>query len=92
MSMAFVRAGTVVLLMTLWGCEPAWRSEYKDGAKLYEKETHRYFGKVVGYVKSHDFHNGTAPQAAILIEPEGGGNDSRMWGACSTCMATFDVK
>ena len=92
MSMAFVRLGVVVGLLALWGCEPAWRAEFKNGAKLYDKGNHHYFGKVVGYTEVHDFHNGTAPQPAILIEPEGSGDAGRVWGACSTCAATFDVK
>ena len=45
------------MLLVVVGCEPSWRSQFKDGAKLYDKNDHRYFGKVVGYEASHDFAN-----------------------------------
>lgn len=79
-------------LLVVAGCEPSWRSQFKEGAKLYDKNGHRYFGTVVGYDATHDFHNGTAAQPAILIEPAEGGEAARIWGACSTCAATFDVQ
>ena len=65
--------------------------QFRDGAKLYDRETHRYFGKVVGYAANHDFHNGTPPQPAILIETSEG-NGEQSWGACSTCAAVFEVE
>ncbi len=91
MSLAFVRLGIGMLLVVLCGCEPSWKSHFRQGAKLYEKSGHRYFGKVVGYEAAHDFHNGTSPQPAILIEPAEGGEAAQTWGACSTCDATFDI-
>ena len=74
------------------GCQPAGRAQFKEGTKLYDKQTHQYFGQVVGYERDHDFHNGTFLQPAILIEPAEGGAAARVWGACSTCTATFDTK
>ncbi len=92
MFIAFVRLTMMLLLMVLVGCEPSYKSRFKQGAKLYEKNGHNYFGKVVGYEEAHDFHNGTPPQAAVLIEPAEGGEAARTWGSCSTCLATFDVE
>ena len=92
MHFTFIRVGTCLLLTLLGGCQPAARSQFKDGAKLYDKQTHEYFGKVVGYEDVHDFHNGTTAQPAILIESSDGGATARTWGACNTCAATFDVK
>ena len=43
-------------------------SRFPNGTKLYDRTDHKYFGKVVGYEERHDFHNGTAPAPAILIE------------------------
>lgn len=76
----------------LYGCGPAWSSQFREGTKLYEKNNHRYFGKVVAYEDKHDFHNGTSAQAAILIEPAEGGEAARVWGACGTCATTFTVE
>lgn len=92
MLLAFIRVGTCLLLMVLCGCDPAWKTQFREGSKLYDKNGHNYFGKVVGYDAQHDFNNGTQPQAAILIEPAEGGADARVWGACATCAATFDVE
>lgn len=92
MFLAFVRLVMVVLVVALCGCEPSWTSQFKPGTKLYEKNGHRYFGKVVAYEPTHDFHNGTPPQAAVQIELSEGGAAARTWGACSTCAATFDVE
>ena len=92
MCLAFVRMVMCALLLAVAGCGPTRPSQFKDGAKLYDRESHQYFGKVVGYEEVHDFHNGTAPQPAILIEPADGSAAGRSWGACSTCAAIFDVK
>lgn len=92
MNIAFVRAGLFLIVAVLCGCSPAWRSQFRTGSKLYEHNGHHYFGKVVGYDARHDFHNGTSPQAAILIEPAEGGESARVWGACSTCASTFTVE
>ena len=78
------------LLMILGGCEPAWRAQFPKGSLLYDRTDHHLFGKVVSYEESHDFHNGTPPEPAILIEQE---NDhTQVWGACATCAASFDIK
>ncbi len=79
------------LLLTLSGCEPSWRRQFPDGTKLYERTDHKYFGKVVGFEPRHDFHNGTAPDAAILIEPAEEGQTPQ-WGSCATCAATFQIE
>ncbi len=78
------------LLMILGGCEPAWRSQFPKGTQLYDRADHHLFGKVVGYEESHDFHNGTQPEPAILIEQES--DHTQIWGACGTCAASFDSK
>ena len=78
------------VVLTLSGCEPAWRKQFPNGTKLYEHTDHRYFGKVIGFEASHDFHNGTPPDAAILIEPAEQGQPQQ-WGSCATCAATFEV-
>ena len=92
MSIAFARFGIFLLMVTLCGCGPAWSSQFHPGTKLYERKDHHYFGKVVAYEAEHDFHNGTPPQAAVLIEPAEGGEAARVWGACSTCASTFTVE
>lgn len=79
------------MLLTLSGCEPSWRRQFPDGTKLYERSERRYFGKVIGFEASHDFHNGTTPAAAILIEPAEEGQ-APQWGSCATCAATFQVE
>ena len=80
------------LLLTLGGCEPSWRRQFPDGTKLYERTAdHKYFGKVVGFEAQHDFHNGTSPDAAILIEPAEEGQVP-LWGSCATCAATFQTE
>ena len=79
-------------LLAVIGCGPARPAQFRNGAKLYDRQSHQYFGKVVGYERTHDFHNGTPAQSAILIEPPNGGEEGRVWGACGTCTATFEVK
>ncbi len=81
----------VPLLLTLSGCEPSWRRQFPDGTKLYERTDHKYFGKVVEFEARHDFHNGTAPDAAVLIEPAEEGQVPQ-WGSCATCAATFQTE
>ena len=81
----------VPLLLTLSGCEPSWRTQFPNGTKLYERSEHKLFGKVVGFEAAHDFHNGTPPGAAILIEPAEEGLPQQ-WGSCATCAATFQVE
>ncbi len=81
----------VLFLLTLSGCEPSWRAQFPDGAKLYERADHKYFGKVIGYEATHDFHNGTPPAPAVLIEPAEEGQVSQ-WGSCATCTATFKIE
>ena len=81
----------VPLLLTLSGCEPSWRAQFPNGAKLYERTGHKYFGKVVGFEAHHDFHNGTAPDAAVLIAQAEEGQASQ-WGSCATCAATFQIE
>ena len=80
---------TVSLLLS--GCEPAWRTQFPNGTKLYERAGHKYFGKVVGFEAAHDFHNGTPPGAAVLIEPAETGQPQQ-WGSCATCAATFELE
>ena len=78
------------LLLVLGGCEPSWPARLPLGARLYEREGHRYFGKGVGFDAAHDFHNGTGPKPSILIEqPEG---QEKVWGACATCADTFQIE
>ena len=91
MCLAFVRVGVCVWLLAVVGCGPTRPSQFKDGAKLYDRGTQQYFGRVVGYNASHDFHNGTSPQPAILIEFTDG-QGKQTWGACSTCATIFEVK
>ncbi len=78
------------LLMILGGCEPAWRSQFPKDSLLYDRTDHHLFGKVVGYEEAHDFHNGTQPESAILIEQSS--DHATVWGACATCAASFDIK
>ena len=78
------------LLMILGGCEPAWRTQFPKGSTLYDRTDHHLFGKVVGYEESHDFHNGTQAEPAILIEQES--DHVTVWGSCATCAASFDIK
>ena len=78
------------LPLVLGGCQPPWRSQFPNGAELSSRMDHQRFGKVVGYEASHDFHNGTAPEPAILIEQDS--DHTSVWGSCATCAATFDVK
>ena len=92
MCLAFVRMGVCLWLLAVVGCGPTRPSQFKDGAKLYDRATHQYFGTVVGFAAVYDFHNGMPPQPAILIESVEGGSTERKWGACSTCAATFEVK
>lgn len=91
--LAVFRFTFVLLLPTfliLAGCEPAWRSKFPKGTQLYDRTDHHLFGAVVGYDEHHDFHNGTTPEAAILIEQDG--DHTTTWGSCATCAVTFDVK
>ena len=81
----------VPLVLTLSGCGPSWRTQFPDGTKLYERVDHRYFGKVIAYEAAHDFHNGTMPVPAILIEPAEDGQPPQ-WGGCATCAATFKIE
>ena len=78
------------LALMLGGCQPSWRSQFPRDSVLYDRSDHHLFGKVVGYEDKHDFHNGTGPQAAILIDQES--DHTTVWGSCVTCAATFDVK
>ena len=79
-----------LLLLATVACGPTRPAQFRDGAKLYERETHRYFGKVVRFEASHDFHNGTPPQPAILIENDV--SKVQSWGACSTCAVVLEAK
>ena len=81
----------VPVLLTFSGCEPSWRAQLPNGAKLYERADHKYFGKVIGYEARHDFHNGTTPDAAVLIESAEAGQPPQ-WGSCATCAATFQIE
>ena len=81
----------VPMMLTLSGCEPSWRGQFPDGTKLYDRSEHRYFGKVIGFDPHHDFHNGTAPEAAVLIESSEDGQTPQ-WGSCATCAATFQIE
>ena len=83
-------AFSVLLPLILGGCQPAWRSQFPDGTQLFDRTDHHRFGKVVRYEASHDFHNGTAPEAAILVEQDV--DHTAVWGACATCAVAFDVK
>ena len=78
------------LLLLVAGCQPSWRSQSPTGSILYNKTDHSRFGKVVGYEEVHDFHNGTNPEAAVLIEQDS--DHTTVWGSCATCAATFDLK
>ena len=78
------------LLFILSGCEPAWHNQFPNGSQLFDRADHHRFGKVVGYEDIHDFHNGTVPAPAILIEQDS--DHTTVWGSCATCAATFDVK
>ena len=80
----------VAALLFLVGCEPPGRSQFPKGSQLYDRTDHHRFGTVVGFEAEHDFHNGTAPEPAILIEQDS--DHTTVWGACTTCAATFDVK
>ena len=91
MFLACARSGGCLLLLAAVACGPTRPGLFRDGVKLYERETHQYFGKVVSYEAGHDFHNGFPPQPAILIERDEGKGDPT-WGACSTCAAVFEVK
>ena len=89
MRLALIFRGFLLLLIVT-GCDSPWRSRFPIGTKLYEQEKHQFFGKVVAYEDRHDFHNGTDPAPAILIEQEDAGH-TQVWGSCSTCAATFQV-
>ena len=78
------------LLLIFSGCEPPWQSQFPKNSQLYDRTDHHRFGKVVGYDSAHDFHNGTAPEPAILIEKDE--DHTTVWGACATCASSFDVK
>ena len=84
------RSLTGLALVLLVGCEPSGRAQFPVGSQLYNRTDHHLFGKVVGFEATHDFHNGTPPEQAILIEQES--DHTTVWGACTTCSATFDVK
>ena len=88
MRLALIFRGFLLLLIVT-GCGSPWRTEFPVGTKLYDQETHRYFGKVVAYEDHHDFRNGTEPSPSILIEQDDG--HTQVWGSCSTCAATFQV-
>ena len=81
----------VPAFLILSGCDPAWRSQMPNGSKLYDRAGHKYFGKVIGFEARHDFHNGTPPCPAILIETAEPGQTPQ-WGSCATCDATFQVE
>ena len=91
MLLAFTRFGGCLWLLATVACGPTRPAQFRDGAKLYDRETHQYFGKVVGYQADHDFHNGFAPQPAILID-KGEGQGDPTWGACSTCAAVLEAR
>ena len=86
----FLLCGLASLSLALSGCEPSWRAQFPNGTKLYEQADHKYFGKVVGFEAAHDFHNGTPPGPAVLIEPAEAGQPQQ-WGSCPTCAATFEL-
>ncbi len=79
----------VPILCLLGGCAPSWQSQFPTGTRLYEQSGERYFGRVIAFDARHDFHNGEAPYPAVLIEQADGGE--KVWGACATCAATFQV-
>lgn len=89
MRLALIFRG-VLLLLIVTGCDSPWRTRFPIGTRLYDQESHRFFGKVVGYEGRHDFQNGTEPTPAILIEQEDAAH-TRVWGSCTTCAATFQV-
>lgn len=80
----------VALPFVLGACQPEWRGQFPNGARLYDRTDQHLFGKVISYEALHDFHNGTATAPAILIEQEG--DHTQVWGSCATCAATFEVK
>ena len=75
--------------MAVVGCGPTRPAQFKDGAKLYDKQSHQYFGKVVGFNADHDFHNGMPPQPSILIEPADGNAATRSWGGVQHVYGDF---
>ena len=80
----------LAVVLVLSGCGPSWPARFPMGTRLYERPDHRYLGKVVGFDAARDFHNGTGPKAAILIEQPAG--EGRIWGACETCAASLEVE
>ena len=90
MHLHFLRC-LVLLFLIVSGCEPSWRTQLPNGTKFYERTGHKYFGKVIGYETRHDFHNGTPPTPAVLIETAEPGQTPQ-WGSCATCAATFQVE
>ncbi len=90
MRWVFICRGFLLLLMVA-GCDSSWRSRFPVGTKLYDETDHHFFGQVVAFEDSHDFHNGTGPVPAILIEQADAGH-TRVWGSCATCAATFSVE
>ncbi len=90
MQISFLR-GTTLLLLALAGCTSPWRDRFPDGSRLYERDGHKYFGKVIAYDPRHDFGNGMAAGPAVLIQSAGGGHPP-VWGSCATCAATMDVE
>ena len=89
--MRYALVRSLLLLLLFSGCDSPWRARFPIGTKLYENAGHRYFGKVVKYEDSHHFDNGLPPAPAILIESAESGHE-RVWGACATCAALFDME
>ena len=80
-----------MLLLALAGCTQPWRNRFPDGSRLYARDGHKYFGKVIAYDPSHDFGNGTAAAPAVLIELAEAGQ-APLWGSCETCAMTLEIE
>ncbi len=81
----------VPLFLIMSGCDPSWRNQMPNGTKFYQQADHKYFGKVIAYEARHDFHNGTPPGPAVLIETTVPGQ-APQWGSCVTCAASFRIE
>ncbi len=89
MRLALIFRGFLMLLIVT-GCDSPWRSRFPIGTKLYDQNSHQFFGKVVAYEDHHNFQNGTEPGPSVLIE-QSDAEHTQVWGSCATCASTFQV-
>ena len=96
MSFASLTACLGVIILLASGCDVSTRLRYRAGTRLYERSTHHYYGQVVAYDESHDFHNGMNAQPAVEIELDPGesshGQTERVWASCDVINSGYQTE